>query len=125
MKKRLLALFLVLAVLFTAALTFADDFYDDEDFGDDEFEEETEFEEEDGQVDFRTVAGYDTGEKFVCGDFVYQLNSDDNTAYTVSYNGVGTDIVVPDKLDDHTVTAIGDFTFNFQDKIQTVQLYKK
>ena len=73
-------------------------------------------------MDFRTVAGYDTGEKFVCGDFVYQLNSDDNTAYTVSYNGVGTDIVVPDKLDDHTVTAIGDFTFNFQDKIQTVQL---
>ena len=45
LKKRLFALLLAVAVMFSFTVTFAEDDWDDEDFGDEEFEEE-EFEEE-------------------------------------------------------------------------------
>ena len=55
LKKRLLALLLAAAVLFSFAIASADE-WDDEDFGDDEFEEEEEFEEEDSKPDFMNVS---------------------------------------------------------------------
>ncbi len=126
MKKRFLALLLALAVLFMGSAALADEWddedWDDEDWGDEEFEDEEEFEDDDGAVDFKTIAGYDSGEKYVCGDFVYQLYEDGQNAYTVSYNGSAKDVVVPDTLDGHPVLAIGDFTFNFKDCIETVTL---
>lgn len=112
LKKHLLALLLAVAVLFSFAVTYADD-WDDEDFGDDEFEDEEEFEEEEGQVDFKTIAGYDTGEKYTSGDFIYQLPEGGEGAVVISYTGTSPEMVIPDTLDDHPVVAIGDQAFNF------------
>ena len=112
LKKRLLALLLAAAVLFSFAVTFADE-WDDEDFGDDEFEDEEEFEEEEGKVDFKSIAGYDTGEKYTSGDFIYQLPADAEGAVVISYTGTSHEMVIPDSLDDHPVVAIGDQAFNF------------
>ena len=129
MKKRILAFFLALCVLFCAMITFAEDFDDedfDDDFGDDFSDEdfgdgETTFEEEEGKVDFRTIAGYDT-EKLICGDYVYQMTEDRTAAVIVSYSGTDQNVVVPDTLDDYPVVAIGDFAFNYQQGIETVTL---
>ena len=112
LKRRLLALLLSVAVLFSFAVTFADEWDDDEDFGDEEFEDE-EFEEEEGKVDFKTIAGYDTGEKYTSGDFIYQLPDGGEGAVVISYTGTSSEMVVPDTLDNHPVVAIGDQAFNF------------
>ena len=111
LKKRLLALLIAAAVLFSYAVAFADE-WDDEDFGDEEFEDE-EFEEEESKTDFKTIAGYDTGEKFTSGDFIYQLPEGEEGAVVISYTGTSTEMVIPDTLDDHPVVAIGDQAFNF------------
>ena len=114
--KRFFALLLAAALVFSFAVTFADDWDDenfgDEDFGDDEFEEE-EFEEEEGRSDFRTIAGYDTGEKYSSGDFIYQLPEDEEGAVIISYTGTASEMVIPETIDDHPVVAIGDQAFNF------------
>ena len=112
LKKRLLALLLAASVLFSFAVTFADEWDDDEDFGDEEFEDE-EFEEEEGGTDFRTIAGYDTGEKYPSGDFIYQLPDGGEGAVIISYTGTSSEMVIPETLDDHPVVAIGDQAFNF------------
>jgi len=112
LKKRLLALLLAAAVLFSFVIASADE-WDDEDFGDDEFEEEEEFEEEDSKPDFMNVSGYDTGEKYTSGDFIYQLPDGVDGAVVISYIGTSPEMVIPDTLDDHPVVAIGDQAFNF------------
>ena len=112
LKKRLLALLVAASVLFSFAVAFADE-WDDEDFWDDEFEDEEEFEEEEGKTDFRTIAGYDTGEKYTSGDFIYQLPDGGDGAVVISYTGTSPEMVIPDTLDDHPVVAIGDQAFNF------------
>ena len=87
LKKRILALMLALSVLFCTVITYAED-PDDEDFGDEELtDEDIPFEEEEGKADFKTIAGYDTGEKYVCGDFTYQLMEDGQSAVVISYSG--------------------------------------
>ena len=111
LKKRLFALLLAAAVFFSFTVTFADD-WDDEDFSDEEFEDD-EFEEEEAKVDFRTIAGYDTGEKYISGDFVYQLPDGSEGAVVISYTGTSAEMVIPEKLDEHPVVAIGDQAFNF------------
>ena len=108
----MLALFLAAAVLFSFTIAFADEWDDDEDFGDEEFEDD-EFEEEEAKTDFRTIAGYDTGEKFTAGDFIYQLPDDGEGAVVISYTGTSAEMVIPEMLDDHPVVAIGDQAFNF------------
>lgn len=112
LKKRLFVLLLAVAVMFSFPVTFADDDWGDEDFGDEEFEEE-EFEEEEGKADFKTIAGYDTGEKYTSGDFIYQLPEGEDGAVVISYTGTSAEMVIPDTLDDHPVVAIGDQAFNF------------
>lgn len=122
LKKRILALLLALTVLFCGAVTFAeDDDWEDEDWGDEEFEDE-EFEEEEGKTDFRTIAGYDTGEKFACGDFSYQLAEDGKSAVVISYTGTSGDVVIPDTLDGHPVIAVGEHMFQDNQVVETVQL---
>lgn len=122
LKKRILALLLAAAFLFTGAVTFAeDDWEDDEDFGDEEFLDE-EFEEEEGKVDFRTIAGYDVGEKYVCGDFTYMLQEEGEGAVVVSYSGTARDVVIPEAMDGHPVVAVGDFMFQDNQMVETVQL---
>ena len=108
----MLALFLAAAVLFSFTIAFADEWDDDEDFGDEEFEDD-EFEEEEAKTDFRTIAGYDTGEKFTAGDFIYQLPDGVEGAVVISYTGTSAEMVIPEMLDDHPVVAIGDQAFNF------------
>ena len=112
LNRRLLSLILALAVFFSFAVAFADEWDDDEDFGDDEFEDE-DFEEEEGKVDFKTIAGYDTGEKYVSGDFIYQLPDDVDGAVVISYTGLSAEMVIPETLDSYPVVAIGDQAFNF------------
>lgn len=123
LKKRIFALLLALSVLFSAAVTLADDPEDDDEFFDDGFDdEEATFEEDEQTVDFRTIAGYDTGEKYVSGDFVYQLTEDSQGAVIVSYTGTAPDVVVPDTLDGHPVVAIGAHMCAYSEVVETVQL---
>ena len=91
LKKRLFALLLAVAVMFSFTVTFAEDDWDDEDFGDEEFEEE-EFEEEEGKADFKTIAGYDTGEKYTSWDFIYQLPEGEDGAVVISYTGTSAEM---------------------------------
>ncbi len=121
LKKRLLALLLAAAVLFGFTFASADEWDDDEDFGDEEFFDEDGFDEEEGGTDFKTIAGYDTGEKYSSGDFIYQLPDDGEGAVIISYTGTSAEMVIPDTLDDHPVIAIGDQAFNFL-TIETVTL---
>ena len=111
LKKRLFALLLAVSVFFSFAVAFADE-WDEGDFGDDELTDD-EFEEEESGIDFRTIAGYETGEKYTSGDFIYQLPDDGEEAVIISYTGASTDMVVPDTIDSHPVVAIGDQAFNF------------
>ena len=123
LKKRILAFLLALSVLFCFTVTFAeDDDFGDEDFGDDELEEETEFEEEENKVDFRTIAGYDTGEKYSCGDFTYQLAEDGESAVVISYTGTSGDVVIPENMDGHPVVAVGEHMFQDNQVVETVRL---
>lgn len=100
---------LALAVLFSFTVTFADE-WDDEDF--EEFDDE-EFEEESGTVDFKSIAGYDTGDKYTSGDFIYQLPDGGEGAVIISYTGTAAEMEIPETIDNHPVIAIGDQAFNF------------
>ena len=123
LKKRILAFLLALAVLFCGAVTFAEDedWDDDEDFGDEELTDD-EFEEEEGKTDFRTIAGYDTGEKYVCGDFTYQLMEDGQSAVVISYSDTSGAVVIPGEMDGHPVLAVGEHMFQDNPVIETVEL---
>ena len=125
MSKRILAILLALCMLFSAVLSFADDMDDDDEFGDDEFGDDEldddDFENEKDDKDFRTIAGYDTGEKFVCGDFVYQ-KTEDGGAVLTNYSGTSDEVVIPDHVDGYPVLAIGAHMFAYNEKIRTVQL---
>ena len=124
MTKRIIAVLLSLCILFVAVLSFADDFadvMDDEDFGDEELDDE-DFESEEDTKDFRTIAGYDTGEKFVCGDFVYQKTEDGQGAVLINYKGTSNDVVIPGEVDGYPVVAIGAHMFAYNDKIKSVSL---
>ena len=121
MTKRLTALLLAFAVLFCCALTSrAEDFDDDEDFEFEEFDDDEEF--EDDETDFRTIAGYDTGEKHVFGDFVYQLEEDGEGAVITNYSGTAGDVVIPDQVDGHPVVAVGPHMFAYNEAVESVQL---
>lgn len=118
-----MALFLALSVFFCGLAAFAEDWDDDDWDDDDEFiDDEEEFEEEEGAVDFRTIAGYDTGEKFTCGDFLYQLTEDGEGAVVISYTGTSGDVVIPESMDEHPVVAVGEFMFKDNQVVETVQL---
>lgn len=45
-----------------------------------------------------------------CGDFIYTLNDGDATV--TGYTGTATDVVIPETVDGHTVTAIGESAFS-------------
>jgi len=122
LKKRILAFLTALAVLFCGAVILAEEDFEDEDFGDDELTDEEEFEEEEEKVDFRTIAGYDTGEIYTCGDFSYQLTEDGEGAVVISYTGTSGDVVIPESLDGHAVIAVGEHMFQDNQVVETVRL---
>ena len=59
---------------------------------------------------FCAAAGASGEEYFVRGDYEYIL-LDDGTAEITQYNGTDTAVVIPETLDGHTVTSIGDYMF--------------
>lgn len=52
-----------------------------------------------------------TASAAVSGDFEYEQNGDGNTVSITGYNGTATDIIIPDKINNKTVTGIGDYAF--------------
>lgn len=130
MIKRILAILLALCILFSAMLACADDTdndnWDDDEFGDDEFGDdeldEDDFETETDSKDFRTIAGYDTGEKFVCGDFVYQKTEDGEGAILTNYSGTSEEVVIPSEVDGFPVVAIGAHMFAYNEKITSIEI---
>ena len=121
MKRRFAALLLALCVLFRFAAVLADD-TDDEDFEFDDEEFET-FDEEEEEVDFRTIAGFETPDKYSCGDFSYMLSEDSQEATLISYVGSTPDVEIPETVDGHPVVAIGDFTFSGSPALETVHIH--
>ena len=124
MTKRILAILLSLCILFCTVLTFADEWDDDwgdDDFGDEELDDE-DFESESDTKDFRTIAGYDTGEKYTYEQFTYQLTQDGKNAVMIGYSGDSADVVIPDTVDGYPVIAIGASMFAYKDYVRTVQI---
>ncbi len=131
----LAALFLVSCFeVVLPARVLAEDFFDDEDdddfFFDDE-DEDMEFDdEEEDEESFDILKdpfsandlAEDAIETFTSGDYIYCLTEDGNGACTLSYNGKDSFVVVPDTLDGHPVTAIGDHTFYCKEKLEGVAL---
>ena len=123
MLKRLLAaitaVFCLMCFLMVHPVSLAED---DED---DDFDMDDDFDFDDGGVmeDFSDVTGFEERNfNRECGDYTYQLTPDESAAFTVGYHGSDLDVVVPDQLDGYPVVAIGDFTFNFKDRIESVTL---
>ena len=110
---------LALSVLFSAIPALADEFYED-DWEDGGFE--SDFEEEEGKSNFLTIAGYDTGEKFVCGDYVYQMTEDGEGALLTNYSGTSGDVVIPETVDGHPVVAVGAHMFAYNEAVESVKL---
>ena len=50
-------------------------------------------------------------EAFTSGDFTYALREDE-TAEITKYSGSAKELTIPDTLDGHAVTAIGDYAFS-------------
>ncbi len=101
-----------------------DDFFSDDD--DEFFEEEDDGEERPFDIlrdPFAANDLIDFGiEFFTCGDYVYCLSEDGEGAYTMGYTGSESRVVVPETLDGHPVTAIGEHTFNNKDFLEEVVL---
>jgi len=98
LNRRILSFLLALAVLFSnIALAYAED-DDDDDWFDDE--EGDGFDEEEDKRNLDTVSGYDTGESFEFGDFMYQLTEDGTGAILTKYSHNQVELVFPDKVDD-------------------------
>ncbi len=121
MKKRILLILLALCVFLCAVPTYADEWDDDDDDWLDDDPGGT-FEEEAGTSDFKTIAGYDTGEKFVCGDYVYQMTDDGEGALLTNYSGTSGDVVIPDTVDGHPVVAVGAHMFAYNEAVRSVML---
>ncbi len=124
MIRRLFAVMLAMCVLFSAVFAFAeedDDFGDDENFGDEELNEDG-FESESDNADFRTIAGYDTGEIFEFEQFTYQLTPDGQSAVMIGYSSDEPDVVIPANVNGYPVVAIGASMFAYKDYIRTVQI---
>ena len=124
MKKRVIVILLALCVLFSCVLAFADEWdddWDDDEFSDEELEDD-EFESEGDSKDFRTIAGYDTGEQYKFEQFTYQLTSDGKSAVMVGYTGDDADVIIPENVDGYPVVAIGAHMFAYNEKIKTVQI---
>ena len=56
---------------------------------------------------------------YTSGDFQYVKLNDKNIRIT-KYIGEGLDVVIPSKLDNYTVTRVGDDLFNYNDKVTSV-----
>ena len=119
MIRRILMILLALCILFSCISAFADEFYED-DWEEDEFE--SDFEEEESRSNFMTIAGYDMGEKFVCGDYVYQMTEDGEGALLTNYSGTSGDVVIPESVDGHPVVAVGAHMFAYNEAVQSVTL---
>ena len=106
MIRRIFAILLALCLLFSAVLSFADEF-DDEDWDDDEFLEDDDsgFEEEEDKVDFRTIGGYGI-ETVAVGDFNFRTLEDGSGLVVTSYTGTEPDVVIPDSVEDAPVVEI-------------------
>ena len=120
MKKRILLILLALCVFLCAVPTYADEWDDDDDWLDDDHG--SAFEEEAGTSDFRTIAGYDMGERFVCGDYVYQMTEDGEGALLTNYSGTSGDVVIPETVDGHPVVAVGAHMFAYNEAVESVKL---
>ena len=120
MKKRILLILLALCVFLCAVPTYADEWDDDDDWLDDDHG--SAFEEEAGTSDFRTIAGYDMGERFVCGDYVYQMTEDGEGALLTNYSGTSGDVVTPETVDGHPVVAVGAHMFAYNEAVESVKL---
>ena len=118
MKRRITAILIALSFLFCSLPAMSSDMDDDEDF---EFEdEESGYEEK--EDNFKTIAGYDTGEKIVVGDFTYQALTEGNDYKLIGYTGASKDVVVPENVDGHAVVVVFDHAFYYNNLIETVQI---
>ena len=122
MLRRILVILLALCVMLCAVFStaFGSEDEDDWDTWDDEEEFDDEFSEEEEKVDFRTIAGFDTGEKFDFGPYQYQLSEDGQFAVVISYTGDETEVIVPEKMDEYPVAEIGDFSFQDNPVVESI-----
>ena len=63
----------------------------------------------------------ETSEEFQSGDFTYVTDGSGNAVLT-KYNGTANDITIPDRIDGHKVTAIGESCFAGQLSAETVTI---
>ena len=75
-----------------------------------------------GLVPAESAAGEaDGGQTYTSGDYKYSLDENDNAVIT-KYNGSGTELCIPDDLDGHRVTGIGDRAFEYKRSIAAVEM---
>ena len=60
-------------------------------------------------------------ETYICGDYTYSLN-EDGTATIVKWKGRDSKLVIPDTLDGHIVSAIGDKAFILYFQITSITI---
>ena len=121
--RRFWAFFLVLSILFTGTLfagTVTPGFCED----DEDEDEEMDFGDDPGGFDhFDDLSGFEEAKaNRECGDYTYQVTEDGEAAFVVNYHGSDTEIVVPEELDGFPVVAIGEGSFNDNDRITSVEL---